>query len=220
MRALISISVVLSSAYLAVIAFQPAPGSPLPVPLKVASIGLLIVLAVASNQKLLVAALAFSATGDFLLELKHLGSLGPSQLFLLGLISFFVAHVLYCALFLKAKSPAPIGVARKIACGVVIMTTTASLRVLWPGLAEMRGPVFAYSMVLSAMAITAQLARFSRMVAVGALSFLASDTMLALSIFGHPFPGSRPLVWITYYAAQVMIAVGVTSASKRFSASA
>jgi uncharacterized membrane protein YhhN len=83
--------------------------------------------------------------------------------------------------------------------------------IIWPDLAEMLYPVIAYSVVLSAMAITAQYSQFPALAAIGALAFFASDTMLALSIFGHPFAGSRPLVWITYYAAQLMITVGVLS---------
>jgi uncharacterized membrane protein YhhN len=74
--------------------------------------------------------------------------------------------------------------------------------------------VIAYSAALSAMAILAQFSRFPNLVAIGALPFFASDTLLALSIFGHPFAGSRPLVWITYYAAQLMITLGVVSVPK------
>ncbi len=84
--------------------------------------------------------------------------------------------------------------------------------VLWPGLGPMRIPVLAYSLVLTAMALTAQWSRYGTVVAVGALSFVASDTMLAMSIFRHPFGGSRVLVWVTYYAAQSMIAAGVVGA--------
>jgi uncharacterized membrane protein YhhN len=222
MRALLTSSIVVSGAYLAVIIFRSAFGMALPVVLKVGSIGLLLVLAAMSNprRKLLIAALAFSTAGDFLLELKSLGSLGPTQLFLFGLISFLVAHLFYGALFVETKSQAAISASRKIACLIVVIVASCSLAILWPGLAEMRAPVCAYCIVLSAMAITAQLSRFPSLVAIGALSFLASDTMLALSIFGHPFAGSRALVWITYFAAQLMITVGVTSAQRRLFATA
>ena len=33
--------------------------------------------------------------------------------------------------------------------------------------------------------------------------------MLALNKFRGPFPGSGPLIWITYYAAQCLILLGV-----------
>src|SRR4051794_12844633 len=189
MRALVSSSVIVSGLYLGLIVSHHANGSPLSVVLKVASIGLLIALAATTHpvRKLLVVALVSSAGGDLLLEVRHIGSFGPTRLFLAGLISFLVAHLFYVAMFLKGRSLATISTARKIACVIVIIVVATSLSILWPGLAEMRIPVVAYSMVLAVMVITAQLSRFSKLVAIGALLFLASDTMLAMSIFGHPF---------------------------------
>jgi uncharacterized membrane protein YhhN len=222
MRAFVSISVIVSSVYLAMMVSHHANGSALSVVLKVASIGLLVVLAAVSHPRrnLLVAALASSAAGDFLLEVKHLGSLGPVQLFLFGLISFLLAHVFYVALLVKEKSRAPMSLFRKIAGPIVVFAVFSTLVALWHGLAEMRIPVLMYSIVLGAMATTALRSRFPSVVAIGALSFLASDTMLAVSIFGHPFVGSRALVWITYYAAQLMISVGVISAQKKLATTA
>jgi len=222
MRALLSSSVIVSGLYLGLVVSHHANGSALSVVFKVASIGLLIALAATAHprRKLLIAALASSAAGDFLLEVRQIGSLGPTRLFLAGLISFLVAHLFYVAMFVKARSVATVSVTRKIACVIVIIVAATSMAILWPGLAEMRIPVVAYSIVLAVMVMTAQLSRFSKLVAVGALSFLASDTMLAMSIFGHPFAGSRILVWITYYAAQLMIAVGVTAKSKGYTATA
>ena len=187
-------------------------GAKFEVVFKIASIGLLTVLAAtaAPRRKLLILALAFSACGDLLLDIKSLGSLGPEQLFLCGLISFLIAHLFYVVLFARHRRP-EMSAARKLACVIVLAVAFGSLGVLWPSLAEMRIPVLAYSVVLTAMAVSAQWSRFGSLVAVGALSFVASDTMLAMSIFGHPFRGSWALVWITYYAAQVMIALGVLS---------
>jgi uncharacterized membrane protein YhhN len=39
--------------------------------------------------------------------------------------------------------------------------------------------------------------------------FVASDAMLAISKFHGAFPGSAPLIWITYYLAQLLILRGV-----------
>jgi uncharacterized membrane protein YhhN len=214
MKKLLLASAICSAVFLTFVIDPHLPGARFGVVFKVASIGLLAVMAaVAVSRKLLVLALAFSALGDLLLDVRRLGSLGPEQLFLFGLVSFLVAHLFYVLLFVKARSQAGISAARKIACVVVVAVATASLVVLWPGLKEMRIPVLAYSLVLTAMALTAQRSRFGTLVAVGALSFVASDTMLAMTVFGHPFAGSRVLVWITYYAAQAMIAIGVTSFS-------
>ncbi len=220
MRALLTISVVVSSAYLCLLlAHHPGP---LSIALKVASTGLLVAVAAVAphRRKLLILALSFSVLGDLLLELRSIGSLGPEQLFLVGLVSFLIAHIFYIAMFVKARSVTLIGRPRTIAWVSALLTVAICMVILWPGLAEMRIPVALYSVVLGAMVITAQLSRFPKLVAIGALFFLASDTMLAVSIFGHPFAGSRMLVWITYYAAQWMITVGASAQCKGFTAAA
>lgn len=190
------------------------PGARFAVVFKVGAIVLLMVM-LGGQRALLTAALGCSAVGDFFLGVRRLGSLGPEKLFLLGLVSFLIAHLFYVALFVKARASA-IGLGRKLACMLVAAVAITSLTMLWPGLGPMRVPLLAYSLVLMAMAVSAQWSRFPAVVALGALSFVASDTMLAMSIFGHPFVGAQVLVWVTYYAAQAMIAVGVatqTSAS-------
>jgi uncharacterized membrane protein YhhN len=201
---------VCSVIYLTFVIVPHLPGVRFGVVFKVASVGLLIVVAATAlrPRKLLMLALYFSALGDLFLDVRKLGPLGPVQLFLFGLISFLVAHICYFAMFTKERSPS-VSVARIIACAAVVTTAIVSLRLLWPGLAEMRTPVLAYSAVLTLMAITAQRSRFGKLVAIGALFFVASDTMLAMNIFGHPFAGARVLVWVTYYAAQLMMALGV-----------
>ncbi len=214
MKKLLIASVICSAIFLAFVVDPHAPSARFSVVFKVASIALLALCAAESHpaKKPLAVALAFSACGDLLLDIHKLGSFGPVQLFLFGLIAFLVAHVFYTALFLKARSVTINGV-RTAAGTAVLVFAVGTMFVLWPGLAEMRIPVLAYSAVLTAMAITAQRSRFGKLVAIGALWFVASDTMLAMSIFGHPFAGSRILVWVTYYAAQLMITVGVMTAS-------
>jgi len=209
-------SIASSAIYLAFVIDPHLPGVRFGVVFKVAAIALLVVVAatVKEPRKLLILALSFSALGDLLLDVKKLGPLGPVQLFLFGLSAFLIAHLFYVAMFVKERS-SNIGAARKAACITVVVVALTSLSVLWPNLAEMRIPVLAYSAVLTAMAITAQRSRFGKSVAIGALFFVASDTMLAMSIFGHSFAGSRILVWITYYAAQLMITLGVVHATSR-----
>jgi uncharacterized membrane protein YhhN len=222
MRALVLCSVVTSCAFLAVSELHFATDTALPVVLKVGSIALLALLAVLAHprRRLLIAALLFSAAGDYFLAIKHLASLGPAQLFLAGLVSFFIAHLFYIALFAGAKSRASVSPTRVIASLATVIVAATSMFILWPGLAEMRSPVLAYSFVLTAMVIAVQFSRYSAAVAVGALCFLASDTMLALSIFGHPFRASQILVWIAYYAAQLTITFGVMATPKRFTVAA
>ena len=216
MKRLLTASAGCSACYLAFILDPRLPGARFGVVLKVACIGLLVLVAALAKpqRKLLALALLFSACGDLLLDVRHLGRLGPVQLFLWGLISFLIAHAFYIALFATNRQRG-VSTARKVACAIVVLVAIVNLRVLWPGLAEMRIPVLVYCAVLTTMAVLAQSSQFSSRVAIGALFFVASDTMLALDIFGHPFSGSRVLVWITYYLAQCMITLGVLGGARQ-----
>jgi uncharacterized membrane protein YhhN len=182
---------------------------------KVGSIAALIVFAARAKslEPLLISALSVSAIGDFLLAPKQLGPLGESQLFLFGLLAFLIGHLCYISLFLKNLAPGKVPQFRRFSIVLVVAVLWFLLSRLWPSLGGMRFPVVIYAVALSCMAITAQFSRFPAAVSLGALSFLASDAMLAISHFAHPFPASsRPLIWATYYAAQFSICFGVVTA--------
>jgi len=156
----------------------------------------------------LIGGLAFSDIGDFLLAAKHIGPWDEPKLFIAGLIAFLLAHLCYITLFVN-NADRKTSQLRRFTITVVIAALWFLLSRLWPTLGSMRIPVVAYSLALSTMATTAQLSRFPAVVSMGALSFFASDAMLAVSHFAHPFPASRPLIWITYYVAQFLISAGV-----------
>jgi len=60
------------------------------------------------------------------------------------------------------------------------------------------------------MGISAMLADLGTPLAgCGALMFIASDAMIAISKFRHPFSYGEQLIWITYYLAQFLILRGV-----------
>ena len=60
---------------------------------------------------------------------------------------------------------------------------------------------------ITAMVLAAILARFSNpWVAVGAILFLISDSLLAVNKFKTPVPFRDVLVWTTYYVGQFLIA--------------
>ena len=83
---------------------RPLTPSDWPVIFKVLSIFLLAVLGLRVDG-LLGAALALSSVGDFLLGIRRIGNLEGESLFLLGLVSFLVAHLVYIALFRKYRGP-------------------------------------------------------------------------------------------------------------------
>jgi uncharacterized membrane protein YhhN len=190
---------------------HPLTAGDWPVIFKVLSILLLSVLGFRVDG-LLGGALALSSLGDFLLGVRRLGSLNGESLFLLGLGSFLIAHLVYIALFRKYQAlvwwnPSP---ARVWGVLAILVALGSMLRILRQSFGSMLIPVVVYSLVLSCMGISAMLADLGTPLAgFGALLFIASDAMIAISRFRGPFPGNEQFIWITYYSAQFLILRGV-----------
>lgn len=153
--------------------------------------------------RLLVAAgLLCSMAGDiWLLFERH---------FTRGLASFLVAHLFYIAAFLPALD----GLGRAWLVGVpLVLYGGALLGYLWPHLRGMRLPVLAYVSVIALMVVSAAMrapavpAQTGVLALVGALFFMASDSLLAIDRFARPFEAAVAAVMVTYYAAQTLIAL-------------
>ncbi len=158
---------------------------------------------------LLVAALAVCAVGDAFLALD------PKRWLPAGMVAFLIGHVLYIALFAAWKDPllepGPVRLAAFAALAAVAVTLLAFL---WKHLGVLRPAVVLYVIVISAMT------GFSFMLdatfwpaMVGSVAFLASDAVLAVSLFrGEVLLGSTRIthwtVWFLYCAAQI----GITAA--------
>ncbi len=216
-RSLLALSAAASLVYL--LASQFAAGDWLVV-FKVASIAVLAVLGFRVN-KLLGTALSFGAIGDFLLGVHRLGRLDAEKLFLLGLGAFLVGHLVYIAMFSQflPRNWARHSPLRELGVIAVLLTLWLVLASLQPALGKLLMPVIVYALVLATMAISALLAELRNPLAsIGALLFVASDAMLAIAKFRGPFAGDAPLIWITYYLAQVLIFLGVTRSAMVFRA--
>lgn len=190
---------------------RPLAAGDWPVIPKVLSILLLAALGFRLDGRL-AAALALSALGDFLLGVRRLANLDGNALFLLGLGSFLIGHLIYIAMFRKYRIPLwwKPGVARVCGLLVILVALGSVLGLLGQSLGSMLIPVMFYSLALTGMGISAMLADLGNsLAAFGALLFIASDAMIALNKFRSPFPGHEPLIWITYYAAQFLILRGV-----------
>ncbi|NOY27896.1 MAG: lysoplasmalogenase [Oligoflexia bacterium] len=151
--------------------------------------------------------LVLSGVGDLLLELHH-------GLFLLGLLSFLLAHLAYSLAFLL-RAP---GIALRR--GLVMMAYgVAAFLVLRPGLGDMAIPVAAYVSVICtmgwrALAMFGQVPWAAASLAVGgALSFILSDTILATNRFVLPLVSAPWLVMATYWAGQIGIALSTQRAA-------
>ena len=160
---------------------RPLTAGDWPVIFKVLSILLLAVLGFRVDG-LLGGGLALSSLGDFLLGIRRLGSLDGESLFLLGLGSFLIAHLIYIALFRKYPAlvwwkPSP----RVWVVLAILLAIGSVLGILQRSLGSMLIPVVVYSLVLSCMGISEMLADLGTPLAgFGALLFIASDAMIAI----------------------------------------
>gem|GEM_PF-376792 len=162
-----------------------------------------------ASTRLLLCALAGSLAGDVLLMLPGL--------FLPGLVAFLLAHLAYLTLF-RQGVPWPWQGARGALLAVLAFGAGMYAFLVQGGLpAGLRLPVAAYVLAIALMAAQA-LARHARLrgqvpgtlaVAVGAVLFMLSDTLLAINRFVQPLPWSQVWVLSTYFAAQALIVAGM-----------
>ena len=187
MRIPLAISLLCSAAYLIAMPFGRHP---------VVKAGAVAALAVVARRYPLAAlALLLGSAGDALLELGA-GS------FSAGLAAFLCGHLLYTACFIRTGK-------RRIpwaAAGGIVLYGAVFTAWLWPRLGSLRVPVLAYVAALCAMAVTSF--RAGGAIPAGALLFLVSDSLLAADRFVTPAPGAGYAIWLTYYAAQLLLALG------------
>lgn len=161
---------------------------------------------VSSAYRLLILlGLLFSVAGDVLLAL-------PQDRFVFGLTSFLIAHLCYIAAFLARGSFQLTW--WTLAIGALYGAIMLAL--LWPGItAPLRAPVVVYMLVILVMGWLAveqwlTIRDTSAWLAmIGAIFFIASDSLLALNRFRAPFAAADAAVMLTYYAAQWLIALSV-----------
>lgn len=162
--------------------------------------------------RLVLAALFFSWLGDVFLMLEYRN---PS-FFIIGLVSFLTAHLLYIIYF--ARIPATEGASfirsRPVMLLAVLAYVVELLYVLWPYLGGMTVPVLVYGIVIGTMLCFAlwQYGKIPQaatwLLIFGALLFVCSDSLLAINKFRSPLPHGGLWVMATYILAQYGIARG------------
>lgn len=152
-------------------------------------------------------ALGFCWLGDLAL-------MGGDGWFLVGLAAFLAGQVAYCTAFATTWRRNPIRSRRALAAPYAAWWVLI-LVVLGPGLGGLVAPVAVYGAVLCTMAALAL--GVHRLTAVGALSFVASDSLLAATSLsdGLAFGGDDALVMTTYTVGQALIVLGVLAAQPR-----
>ncbi len=155
------------------------------------------------ERRWLVAALLFSAGGDFFLAMPWWQ---PS--FVLGLGSFLVAHLCYLGALLPLRAPTT---PRLVASAVVVVGCVGLLVWFWPRLVSdgLTIPVMVYMAVLAAMVCAALMARLpTPWTALGAVCFAVSDGMIGIGRFVLDSQALEVPIWWAYATSQVLITAG------------
>jgi uncharacterized membrane protein YhhN len=179
-------------------------------------------------KQMIVTGLFFSLWGDIFLMM-------PSDRFIAGLISFLIAHLFYIVAFsLNISQIVPFSyMIPFIVYGIVMF------RFLSPGMGKLRIPVMLYITVIMTMVFLAMSRdlimpnKYNLYAFIGALFFMASDSILAINKFRFQtkvsnavlfldsenivetvkvkgsFKSAQFLILTTYYTAQVFIALSV-----------
>lgn len=161
---------------------------------------------ISSLYRILIAlGLIFSLGGDVFLMLPN------PNMFVFGLVSFLIAHVLYSAAYISRAG-------FHFTWWLFLLYALfvgAMLWLLWPHVGSLCIPVIIYAAVLGIMGWQAAELWWAvrdtgaLLAMIGAILFLISDTALALNKFRAPLPNRDLVVMSTYYAAQLLIAWSV-----------
>jgi len=177
---------------------------------KVIPMLLIIILAATSKnlgikkyQLLIVIGLVFCMVGDYTL-----------QWFLVGLTSFLIGHIFYIfAFFSTNERQVPIW------AKILLLGYGASMAVWIAGTVFSSGEVvlgiavIAYISVILTMGWTA-IRTGSTFATIGALLFISSDSYLSINKFVMPLPFSHEVIMLTYYGAQILIALSISQYSE------
>ena len=151
--------------------------------------------------RILALALLFCLGGDALLELDGL--------FLAGMASFAVAHVCFISWFVSHGAVARLR-ARPVIVVVLAAAAVVLVALVWGGIDDpvVRAVIPVYALLLSGTAATALAT--DRVAGVGALLFLVSDAVIALTQFDRvpSTTASHVAIMVLYLAAIALLTIG------------
>lgn len=129
--------------------------------------------------------------------------------FMAGLVTFFIAHLLYIIAFQTAsRKSVPLFAAIPLLLYGILMIVWIAWPQLVSGEVIMGLAIIMYIVVITLMGWMAIRTRLL-LVIMGAFLFIASDSILAIDRFVMTLPAREVLVMGTYYAAQVCFAASV-----------
>ncbi len=168
-----------------------------------ATLSLIIFASLANAPGLLIVGLGFAAIGDYS------GSRGPLRWMLLSATAFLACHTMYVLLYLERSY----AFAPHSGPGILLGFTGVSVMVAtcWRTLAALRLAVVMYTPVILVQFVIGQTVPPEFMtIAYATTLFLISGCLLGLELFAIPLDSgvrrwSSPVVWLTYFAAQVLV---------------
>jgi uncharacterized membrane protein YhhN len=187
--------------FIAALPFQPYLGNFVIKALPAISLSALALTTVSGSRgKLLFVSLLLCAAGDVALEL------GAGKYFVIGLGFFLIAQIMFIVTFSRdfkmQRSRIPIIV-------ILAIYALAIASIMTPSLKEMAIPVYFYLTAITLMGIFAALrAAKNKFTIYGALSFIVSDSIIAVNRFMVPVPAVDYIVMVTYYLALFLIVYG------------
>lgn len=187
--------------FIGLLSFEPYPGNFVIKAIPAISLAVLALIAISGSRgKLLFVSLLFCAAADIALEVA------AGKYFVAGLGLFLIAHILFIVTFSRdfkfQKSKIPVII-------LLIVYSKMMAFVLTPSLKEMAMPVYIYMTAIMLMGIFAALrASKNDFTLYGAISFIVSDSVLAINKFMMPVVAVDYVVMITYYLALFLIVYG------------
>jgi len=204
------VSALTALTYLALVSLAPgAAGLALTKALGIVMLGLY---ALVNRAPLLAIALVLSSGGDFALDMR------PPQVEA-GVGFFAAAHIAYIGIFVLAIIKRGLRKDGFLLAAALAAYGAAMLVWLGPGMGDLRLSASVYLGIILVMAALAALVHGPRLITLGALLFVVSDTIIAARWFrqtltaspdvlgGYDWAGA--LIWVLYYGAQISLAVGV-----------
>lgn len=149
--------------------------------------------------------LLLGSVGDLFLETHD-----PAH-FIPGLVAFLLGHVVYIVGFARvAKALEPLRALPFLGMVAVV------LAVALPKAGPLAAPIGVYGVIIGLMGWRAAVrigagepALYPWLGLAGAALFAFSDSMIAVNKFIAPFEAARPIILVTYWAAQALITASV-----------
>jgi uncharacterized membrane protein YhhN len=200
-KAFLYIFAAFSVLFIVLLPFEPYPGNFIIKAVPAASLAVLSFIAVSGSRgKLLFTALLFCAAADIALELA------AGKYFVAGLGLFLIAHIFFIITFSRdfrfQDSRIPIIV-------LLVVYSIMMAFILTPSLKEMAIPVYIYMTALTLVGIFASLRSVKNdFTLYGAISFIVSDSVLAINKFMMPVLAADYVIMATYYLSLFLIVLG------------